>query len=450
MNSEQMELVRELGKKVKSDEITWANAAKIYNDETGESLSGNAIRKRFGNLKDENYVEPIKSEKIDEEFETYHKNGTIEICKKEVWFDKNEEKTPDNVLQKFGYDPKEWELQTWRFGKWEVAIADEDENRVCTTIRAVIKPKRKTELSREDYLEIVKQSMKEVVKPLKLEKTKPSKDLDDNKMMEFPATELHLGKLAWHGDTGQDYDQQIAKARFRHIIQETIKTQDIYKANTLFMTIGNDFFNSDTVDATTTKGTYQCNDIRWKKMFLVGLNLYKEALLTLRDEFGKIDIQLCQGNHDVMSSYYLYIALSQFFINDDKINFSDNLKTTQCYSFGKVAIFTNHGDTNLKRLIKSISAEFYEEWGKSVYRELHLGHLHHEMVVDDDSGLITRRLGSPTGTDEWHYNSRFIGNTQKQQLFIWDKENGLIDQRFICFENNNKKKTLIYKKKPNS
>lgn len=445
MNSEQMELVRELGKKVKSGDITWANAAKIYNDEQGESLSGNAIRKRFGNLKGEDYVEPIKIEKIDEEFETYHKNGTIEICKKEVWFDKNEEKTPDNVLQKFGYDPKEWELQTWRFGKWEVAIADEDENRVCTTIRAVIKPRCKTELSREDYLEVVKQSMKEIVEPLKFDKKEEIKGLDKNKMIEFPATELHLGKLAWAGDTGQDYDQKIAKDRFRHIIKEVCNEQDIQKAETLFMTIGNDFFNSDTVENTTTKGTYQNNDLRWKKMFLVGLELYKEALITLRDKFGKIDIQLCQGNHDVMSSYYLYIALSQFFSEDDKIKFSSNLQTTQCYQFGKVAIFTNHGDTNLKRLIKSIPAEFYEEWGQSTFRELHLGHLHKEVVVDDESGMITRRVGSPSGTDEWHYNSRFVGATQKQQLFVWDKERGLLNQKYICFDNNSKKKRLILK-----
>ena len=32
--------------------------------------------------------------------------------------------------------------------------------------------------------------------------------------------ELHLGKMAWSGDTGQDYDKNIAQERFYHILEE--------------------------------------------------------------------------------------------------------------------------------------------------------------------------------------------------------------------------------------
>ena len=76
---------------------------------------------------------------------------------------------------------------------------------------------------------------------------------------------------------------------------------------------------------------------------------------------------------------------------------------------------------------------------KSQFHEF-LGHLHKEMVVDDDSGLITRRVGSPTGTDQYHYEERFIGATQKYQTFVWHKENGLQNIKYINFEN---KKKLI-------
>lgn len=146
-----------------------------------------------------------------------------------------------------------------------------------------------------------------------------------------------------------------------------------------------------------------------------------------------------------MSSFYLYIALSSFFAKDDKIKFSDNYKEYQCYKFGDNAIFFGHGDNNFKRLLRSIPAEFYQEWGSSKYRELHLGHLHSELTVDEQSGMITRRIGSPSGTDAWHYGERFIGAVQKHQLFIWDKHNGLKGIKYITFDNNfkkGKKKTL--------
>ncbi|MBO7527152.1 MAG: hypothetical protein J6T74_04545, partial [Clostridia bacterium] len=114
----------------------------------------------------------------------------------------------------------------------------------------------------------------------------------------------------------------------------------------------------------------------------------------------------------------------------------------QCFIWGKCGIFFSHGDSNLKRLIKSIPAEFYEEWGKTTFRELHLGHLHKEVVVDDDSGIITRRVGSPTATDQWHYEERFIGATQKYQTFVWDKEKGLQNIKYINFDSKKKIRKL--------
>ena len=365
------------------------------------------------------------------ESETHYNNGDI-VFEKQIFFNKNEEKTPENILQKFGYDPEKWELVEWRFGKWEVAIKDEQDNRICTTIRARIKPK-KQKINLEDALKIAENVFMEGIKPKPYIPSQPQL-VDKNLMMEIPAIELHLGKMAWNGDVGADYDFKIAQKRFKKIIEECINEQDIRKCGTLFMTIGNDFFNSDTVNATTTKGTPQTNDLRWKKMFMIGMEMYTWAIEELEQYFEKVDIALCSGNHDKMSSFYLYMALKAYFRNNPKLNFSDDYKDVQCYQFGKNAIFFAHGDNNLKRLMKSIPAEFYKEWGKSFYRELHLGHLHKETVVDDESGLITRRIGSPTGTDQWHYEERFIGATQKHQIFIWDKNNGLIEIKNINFE----------------
>lgn len=421
------EYLIELKKKVLSKEITWQEATEMFNKKFGENLTPGAVRKRA------NRASAHHDLRVSNKYEeTHNADGTIEIQTK-IFFSPSETKTPETILRKFGYDPNEWTLQTWRFGKWEVAIKDEKENRVCTTIRAIIKPRAVKGLSIGEMEEIVLESVKRSVKPLILTPAVFNDTLNDNLLLEFPATELHLGKLAWAGDTGQNYDFHIAEERFAKIIQSVYETQTIHGVGTLFMTIGNDFFNSDTIDNTTTKGTIQNNDLRWKKMFDIGLEMYKRALLTLRPLFNKIDVQLCQGNHDVMSSFYLYRALEQFFSQDNRIKFSSNVKTTQCYQFGKVAIFTSHGDANFKRLIKSIPAEFYKEWGTSEFRELHLGHLHKEVTVDDESGMITRRMGSPTGTDAWHYDSRFLGATQKQQLFLWDKNDGLLDIKYICF-----------------
>jgi len=424
MNSRIKEL-KEQGK------YTWREISEIINREYGVNLTGEACRHRYERGSTD------RGQITNEEYETHNNDGSIDLCKK-IWFDREEQKTPDTILEKFGYDKKTWEVVSWTFGKWEVAIGEEKENRICSTIRAKIKPRKEINLSPEEYVNIAMDVFSEKIKPLKVE-YKPNKNLNNDKLLELTGMELHLGKMAWSGETGQDYDKDIAQERFNTIYQEIIEQQEVEKCGTCLLCIGNDFFNSDTVDSTTTKGTPQTNDLRWQKLFNIGLKLYTQMILGLSSKFNKIDVRLQSGNHDKMASFYLYIALSCYFKDFKNITFSNDYKDVQSYIWGKCGIFFSHGDVNLKRLIKSIPVEFYEEWGKTIYRELHLGHLHKEMVVDDDSGMITRRVGSPTGTDQWHYSERFIGATQKYQTFVWHKEKGLLNIKYINFERNNKK-----------
>ena len=431
----------ELGRQVKDKNITWQQAADKFNKKFNENITKEGIRKRYSNLNDsyQSIVNPPK--KSNEEYETHNIDGSIDLCKK-IWFDKDENKTPDTILEKFGYDKDSWEVVSWTFGKWEVAIKDEEENRLCTTVRAKIRPRVK-DITPEQYVDVAIKVFEENITPLKAKIKEPIKQLNKNKLLELTGMELHLGKMSWSGETGQDYDKNIAQERFYNIYNEIVNQQEIEKCDTCLLCIGNDFFNSDTVNATTTKGTPQTNDLRWQKLFNIGLKLYTEMILGLSDKFNNIEVRLQSGNHDKMASFYLYIALSCYFKDFKNIHFSKNYKDVQCYLWGKCGIFFSHGDTNLKRLIKSIPAEFYEEWGRTTFRELHLGHLHKEVVVDDDSGMITRRVGSPTATDQWHYEERFIGATQKYQTFVWDKEKGLQNIKYINFESKKKQKVKV-------
>lgn len=434
-----LRVVKELGDKVKRAELTWNEAAEEYNRRTGERLIPMTFRKRYERKCDvierTTNARPRNNKKEQPistgEYETIYGDGTIE-AQKIVNLSPSEKANADLVLKKLGYDPVEWEMVMMTFANWQMHTKEQTTKELYS-VKFRIKPRIKT-ATNEDYIQLAIDNAKENIKPLKLEKVKKKTNVDNDLIIEAPAMELHLGKMSHYLETGENYDYKIATERFSDIINEIITMQDITKAGTLFLSIGNDFFNTDTPTYTTTKGTPQNNDLRWQKMYLTGLKLYTEALNELRKHFNKIDVGLVVGNHDQQTSFHLFIALMQYFRNEGTINFIEDFKKTQCYKFGKCAIFTNHGETNLKRLMKSIPAEFYEEWGTSLYRELHLGHLHKEVVVDDESGMITRRVGSPSGTDEWHYNERFVGSLQKYQVFIWNKEQGLKAIHYINFD----------------
>ena len=446
--TESLELTRYIKDNKDTSGKTWREFTEFVNDKFGCELSMDAVRSRYKKevkSLDEVNIETLDTEK---EFETHYSNGEI-ILNKKAYFDKDVIKDERTILESLGYNPDEVQLVEWRFGTWQVAMKDNDGEPTkteCCTIRAKIKPIIKDGLDLKKSLEVAKQVFSESIVPLQKKFIK-NDGLDDNKLLELTGIELHLGKMAWSGDTGQDYDKNIAEERFYNILGEVVEQQEVEKCGNALICIGNDFFNSDTVNATTTKGTPQTNDLRWKKMFGIGLKMYTELFETLQPKFNKIEVRLQSGNHDKMSSFYLYMALMMYFKDIDNINFSENYQDVQCFKFGKCGIFFSHGDANLKRMIKSIPCEFYEEWGQTIFRELHLGHFHKEFVVDDDSGMITRRVGSPTGTDQWHYEERFIGATQKYQTFVWDIDKGLQNIKYINFEPQKKNKQLIKKKR---
>lgn len=390
-------------------------------------LSRNAVEIRF--RRNNKGVE--KKQDPSREVVQYNADGTVEA---EVIVNLTTEMKNDHraILKAMGYNPNNWEIMMLQISNWQQHTKSEG-TKSLYAIKCKLKPK--TTLTEEDSINTIMESFKKKIAHLDIQHTvSTNEELDSELLLEYPPLELHLGKLAHADETGEDYDSRIAKEVFKYSIEETIREQAEKRCGTLLYVVGSDFFNSDTPSMTTTKGTPQFNDSRWKKMFSVGLELHIQAINELSKHFNHVDVMLTSGNHCEMAIYYLYMALAQYFKENTKVHFRENYKDTQCYEFGDCAIFFNHGDSKLDRLKKSIPVEFYEEWGRTLYRELHLGHFHKEIMYDDDSGLITRRIGSPSGTDEWHYKNRFMGATKRHQVFVWKKDSGLLNTRYITFK----------------
>lgn len=417
----------------------WTEIASEFHFFFGITLSNNAIRKRckraFNSLNKVNEVKPV-SKKSNEptEFTEYHEDGSIEASKiikdvKKVNGDKNQ------ILKLLGYNPKEWELMYWRICSWEGGVGGSTRN----SIRFKITPKKTATLG--DYVHAIKKAFSGNIQPLNIKPNYQLKAWNTNKLMEIPPIELHLGKISNVRETGEEYNTKIAKEVFNRIISKIIEKQEKEQCAEALLVIGSDFFNSESDHCTSIHKMPQQNDIESIEMFIEGVKMYTQAILTLKNYFKKLNVMLCAGNHARAMETHLYIALMQRFMDDIQVNFKDDYKLTQVFTFGNNAIFFNHGESNLKRLIGSIASEFREEWGKHIYCELHLGHLHKETVVDDESGIITRRIGSPCGTDSWHYSNRFVGATKKHEIFIWDYFNGLSEHYYIpnCYTELTKK-----------
>ena len=245
--------------------------------------------------------------------------------------------------------------------------------------------------------------------------------------------DLHLGKLAWNQETGEDYDVKIASQRFRDALEDLIEKASGYKVEKILFPIGNDFFNSDKSIpfATTTKGTPQTDDVRWQKMFVMGIQLITEAVIRL-SKIAPLEVKTVFSNHDHERVFYLGETINAVFKNEPGITIDNSPSVRKYFKWEQCLIGLAHGHNERPEQLPLIMAqECKEMWASTFYREWLLGHLHHKQrFVTQDSkdyrGVRVTYLTSPSAADAWHYEKAFTGAIKGAEGFIYNKDEGHI------------------------
>lgn len=419
--------VLELGQKVQKNELTWKEAVELFNKHSGENITPNALKKRFYRL---NKPKRNNTQPQGKEYETIFGDGSVE-AEKIINLPPEYKDNPNKVLELMGYNPNEWQVDFMTFSNWQMHTREQDTKELYS-VKFKIRPKEKN-IDPEELYKIIEKTHINDIKPYNLPKRKVINGLDKDKFSLLTAIELHLGKEAREFDVGEDYNLSIAKDRFEKIILETIENQLYYKADKLYYGIGNDFFNIDTPQNTTTKGTPQQGGISSYELFDIGLLLQIQALLTLREHYNEVECILVQGNHANTLEYSLIRALEQRFHNDNIIKFNNDYKHIQAFKEGNTSIFMSHGEKNYARLVDMMSSYFHKIYGETENRYVMLGHLHHKQRIDELKGFTVFRLSSPSVIDRWHFKEGYMSKSG-QEIFTFDKNEGLINTRYINFE----------------
>jgi len=324
------------------------------------------------------------------------------------------------LLRAHGYDSRVWNLVSARNNIWQV-YSKADKIQTLYSSRIVVKPR--VEISLEEIKEFFERLDRKYKSPIH---TPTRYDLN-GKMLELSIADLHLGKLAWVGDSGENYDYKIAKERFFYVINDVLTRTAHYKFNKILFVFCNDFFHYDNVDVATTSGTRMDSDLRWAKMYKVGVEMLIEGI-DLLAQHAPVETFYLGSNHDKMTSFYAVCHLAAWFRHNKNIIINTDAQARKYIEFGKCLIGFAHGDSESKSKIgKLMPVEAREAWGRTFYHEVHAAHFHSEQAIKEENGIIVRYISSPTGTDNWHYEKGFVGAIKKAQSFIWDKELGLTD-----------------------
>lgn len=181
---------------------------------------------------------------------------------------------------------------------------------------------------------------------------------------------------------------------------------------------GQDFFHNDSiVNGQTTKGTLiekvdMTRAIKEAKTFMYAMI---DHALNYAEE---VKVLYSPGNHDQSISWmFIQVLLERY--GPDVVD--DTFNHRKVVTYGKNAIMVTHGDSkqaNPKGLAHIFPISFPKEFGEADIREVHAGHLHHE-VECDVHGVMVRRLSSGGRTDSWSDREDLVGAHKRFMLFEW-------------------------------
>jgi hypothetical protein len=329
------------------------------------------------------------------------------------------ELVPEDMLKYHRLDEKRWQIVSYKNNYWHSQMAGGKRLLMCQS-KITVKPIADNDISFAEVKEWFTRFEK-TYEPPKVNIIIPT----GSQLLETNIADLHLGKLAWRGETEEDYDWKIASERFKYAINDIVSRIDRQRVERINFPIGKDFFNSDTESGATTKGTQQCNDIRWRKMFIKGIELYTYGIDVL-SQVAPVDAFYVPGNHDKMAAFYVACALAAHFSKYSNVSIDTEGTPRKYREYYNTLTGFSHGDEDKPRIMKLMQVEAREAWGRTLFHEMHTDHIHSENVKED-GGLIWRTVSSMTGTDEWHKEAGYVGAVRKSQNFIYDRQKGLIE-----------------------
>jgi len=251
-------------------------------------------------------------------------------------------------------------------------------------------------------------------------------------MYEISTPDLHFGRLTWEEETGEDYDIKIAAKMVHSVLDKLLTYAKLFPIERILLPIGNDFFNVNSKGNITVNGTIQQEDTRWQKTFRAGWHLIAE-MIEKCSSIANVDVLVVKGNHDEERTFYMGEVLDAWFGKNPNVSVDNRARGRKYYQYGKNLLGFVHGcDIKIDALVSLMPLEVPDMWSKSMFREWHIGHVHHTYKLNNDAmeslGVVVRSLRSLVPADAWTFDHGFVGALRAAESFVWDAENGLVAQ----------------------
>ena len=220
----------------------------------------------------------------------------------------------------------------------------------------------------------------------------------------YVLTDYHLGQMAWSGETGNDWDMDIALDLLKKWFGSAINTAPNSKIGILAQ-LG-DFLHWDGLEAVTPSSGHVLDaDTRFSQLVELAIKAIREVIGMMLEKHEIVHVIMAEGNHDLASSVWLRALFSTLYENEPRVTIDNTHSPYYCYEWGKTSLFFHHGHKQRMANISTVFAGLYRHvFGRTTYSYAHMGHLHHVeskenqmMIVEQHPTLAGRDAHSSRG-----------------------------------------------------
>lgn len=296
---------------------------------------------------------------------------------------------------------------------------------VIQWVKSNIDNERQMELMREAI-----EALTEEIKPeLKVNKPKVKKSELANL---YVITDYHAGMLAWHEETGADWDLQMAEDTLVKWFAQAIEQSPQADVG-IFAQLG-DFLHFDSLEAVTPASKHILDaDTRFQKLVRTTIRVIRRVIRMLLEKYPKVHVKWCDANHDPASSAWMREFLIALYDNEPRIEVDNSADTYYCFEWGKTALFFHHGHKRKVANVDTVfAAKFREVFGRTEHAYAHMGH-YHSIDIKETNLMIVNQHRTLAAPDAYASRGGWMSG-REAQVITYHKEYGQVGSQTISYK----------------
>ena len=207
----------------------------------------------------------------------------------------------------------------------------------------------------------------------------------------YAVSDLHMGALAWHEETGSDdYDLAIAERLIEDWFAAAIVQAPA--AKTAILAQMGDLLHWDGFDSVTPTSRHVLDgDSRFPKMVRAAIRVLRRVIRSMLGKHEHVHVIMADANHDPASGVWLREMFAAFYEDEPRVTVDQSSSTYYAYRHGNVSLFVHHGHRRKISDVDSVFAgRFREMYGSTRYSYAHLGHLHSDELKSTNLMKVER------------------------------------------------------------